>query len=382
MAVNICLNMIVRNEEKVIVRCIKSVLPIITSYCIVDTGSEDNTVQVMHDYLKTTGLPGKLYKSAWKDFATNRNEALTLAKTPKVDPATQKPAFPVPDFILFMDADETLVFDNFDKSSISKDITSYFIGCHFGNVIYRRKLLIKADLDWYWCGVVHEAVTCPQDDKRATLQGVVNEPTNDGARSKNPNKYKLDANVIERDFIENPTPRSCFYIAMCYKDDLDGENARKWFKRRIEMKGSEEELFISYMFAGKFTHIDKDGGFWKALPYFLHAHELWPTRAEPLYELAHGYRLNGFVNTAYEYAKHAETIKEPEELLYIDKSVYSWRLADEYAVSYFQLTQDCVKTLEILKAAMAHPYTHFSITNEDKSRITANIEKLEAAVKS
>ena len=380
---NICLNMIVRDEEKVIERCIRSCLPLITSYCIVDTGSVDNTIDILQRFLPTTGLPGKLYTSPWKDFATNRNEALQLAKYPKIDPKTGQACFPAPDFILFIDADETLIFDsNFSKDNISKEVTSYFFGCHFGHVIYRRKLLIRADLDWYWFGVVHEAITCAQDEHRETLPGVINRPTSEGARSRNPNKYKLDANTIERDYIENPTPRNCFYIAMCYKDDMDSENALKWFKKRAEMKGSEEEMFISYMYIGKFTHIDKgpEGGFWKALPYFLKAHELWPARWEPLFELSQGFRLNGYSKTAYMYNCQAEQPQEPKDLLYIDKSVYAWKLLDEYAVTHFELTRDVVKTLELFKRALAHPHTEETIDDESKQRIQQNIQKLEQAI--
>ena len=41
----ICLNMIVKNENKIIIRLLESVLPIIDTYCICDTGSNDNTIE-------------------------------------------------------------------------------------------------------------------------------------------------------------------------------------------------------------------------------------------------------------------------------------------------------------------------------------------------
>jgi glycosyltransferase involved in cell wall biosynthesis len=41
----ICLNMIVKNESKIITRLLESVSPIIDCYCICDTGSTDNTIQ-------------------------------------------------------------------------------------------------------------------------------------------------------------------------------------------------------------------------------------------------------------------------------------------------------------------------------------------------
>ena len=46
----LCLNMIVKNESKIITRLFDSVLPIIDCYCICDTGSTDNTVQIITNY--------------------------------------------------------------------------------------------------------------------------------------------------------------------------------------------------------------------------------------------------------------------------------------------------------------------------------------------
>ena len=52
----ICLNMIVKNEEKIICRLLKSVLPLIDTYCICDTGSTDNTIEVIHEFCKQNGI--------------------------------------------------------------------------------------------------------------------------------------------------------------------------------------------------------------------------------------------------------------------------------------------------------------------------------------
>ena len=48
----LCLNMIVKNESKIITRLFDSVLSIIDCYCICDTGSTDNTVKIIENYLK------------------------------------------------------------------------------------------------------------------------------------------------------------------------------------------------------------------------------------------------------------------------------------------------------------------------------------------
>ena len=41
--ITLCLNMIVKNEGKIITRLFNSVIDIIDTYCICDTGSTDNT---------------------------------------------------------------------------------------------------------------------------------------------------------------------------------------------------------------------------------------------------------------------------------------------------------------------------------------------------
>ena len=43
----VCLNMIVKNESRIILRLLESVAPVIDAYCICDTGSTDNTVELL-----------------------------------------------------------------------------------------------------------------------------------------------------------------------------------------------------------------------------------------------------------------------------------------------------------------------------------------------
>ena len=87
------LNMIVKNEAHVIERCLATVKPWIDHWVIVDTGSTDGTQEVIRNFLRD--IPGTLHERPWVDFSHNRNEALELAR-------------PTADYLLFIDADETL----------------------------------------------------------------------------------------------------------------------------------------------------------------------------------------------------------------------------------------------------------------------------------
>ena len=63
---SLCLNMIVRNEARVIERCLDSVYPLIEHWVIVDTGSTDDTQERIRRRL--AGIPGQLHQRPWKDF--------------------------------------------------------------------------------------------------------------------------------------------------------------------------------------------------------------------------------------------------------------------------------------------------------------------------
>ena len=105
----LCLNMIVKNESRIIKRLLDSVISIIDTYCICDTGSTDNTVQIIEDYFKEKGLHGKIVREPFKDFSYNRNYAL-------------QSCIGLSDYVLLLDADMILEINNFDKSMLNSSI--------------------------------------------------------------------------------------------------------------------------------------------------------------------------------------------------------------------------------------------------------------------
>ena len=76
----ICLNMIVKNESHVIEDTLESLYHVIDTYCIVDTGSTDNTVELILNFMESKGIDGKILHRPWVNFAHNRNEALAAAR--------------------------------------------------------------------------------------------------------------------------------------------------------------------------------------------------------------------------------------------------------------------------------------------------------------
>lgn len=68
---------------------------------------------------------------------------------------------------------------------------------------------------------------------------------------------------------------------------------------------------------------------------YLRAFERRPSRAESLCYLAMCLRERGRVVAGYPFARAASEIARPDDILFIDDSVYAWRAKDEYAVAAY-----------------------------------------------
>ena len=62
--------MIVRNEAHSVREVLDAVAPYITSWVIVDTGSEDGTQDVIRGHMAGLGIPGELHERPWRNSVT------------------------------------------------------------------------------------------------------------------------------------------------------------------------------------------------------------------------------------------------------------------------------------------------------------------------
>jgi glycosyltransferase involved in cell wall biosynthesis len=275
--------MIVKNEASVITRCLSSVKPLIDSWVIVDTGSTDGTQEIIRDFMKE--IPGELYERPWKNFEHNRNEALLLAK---------KRA----DYLLIMDADDQLAFEpSFVRPTLTKD--AYLLNIRYDELSFRRYQLISTRLPWRWKGVLHEFLTCDIPFSSEILDGVVYLDRHEGARSKDPEKFRKDAAVLLQGLQKEPNnSRYMYYIAQSYKGAEEYDKALTWYQKRIDVGGDDDEMFWSLLqMASCQTLLGKPSTC--VIDTLLNAQRLRPTRAEPVYFLAQTYRKLGWYDVSY-----------------------------------------------------------------------------------
>ena len=126
----ICLTMIVKNESKIITRLLDSVRPFVDCISICDTGSTDNTVEIIEKYMKTQKIPGKVHRNEWKNFGHNRTLSAKMAQ----ETIKELGFSPNETYLLLLDADMVLKSTpKFNKSSLVDD--GYQFLQHMGSLV-------------------------------------------------------------------------------------------------------------------------------------------------------------------------------------------------------------------------------------------------------
>lgn len=78
--VYICVTMIVKNESRIIKRCLDSTLSFADCIAISDTGSTDNTVELIKEWQALNNIPGDVYHNVFQNFGFNRTMSLVNAR--------------------------------------------------------------------------------------------------------------------------------------------------------------------------------------------------------------------------------------------------------------------------------------------------------------
>jgi glycosyltransferase involved in cell wall biosynthesis len=315
--------MIVKNEARVLKRCLDSVRPFIHRWVIVDTGSTDGTQELVKNLL--AGVPVELHERPWKNFGYNRTEALELARGKA-------------DYILIMDADEVFAVPAGFRMPQLEDEQYLILHRHraSGETTWELGTLVKASLPWRYDGVLHEHIACDVPHKRTSLPGPVVWGYFDSARNVDPKKkYANDARILEDALRDEPgNARYVFYLGQSYRDSDQLEKAIDAYARRATMGGWEEEVYYSLLQVGVLRARGKREPA-SIVSAFLNAYQYRPTRAEALVELAAHHRGTHEWALAELFARAALDVPKPKDILFVDTSVYDWRVFDELAIATY-----------------------------------------------
>ena len=322
----LCLNMIVKNESKIITRLFDSVSPIIDCYCICDTGSTDNTVELIQTYFSNKNIPGKVVYEPFRDFAHNRNYSI-------------KSCLGMSDYILLLDADMILDVRNFNKN-ILNNYDSFTILQGNENFYYLNRRIVKNDGKFSYFGVTHEYINTPPGCKSYDIKKnelFIIDIGDGGAKS---DKFERDVRLLLKGIEEDPTnDRYHFYLANTYKDSGKYKEAIEYYEKRIKFGNWEQEVWQS-MYKIGFCYKDM-GNIQSAIYSWLNAYDLFPERVENLYQIIKHYR----EVSKHKLAKHIYDIAleqlnknlNRDKYLFLENDVYTYKIFYEYTVIAYYL---------------------------------------------
>lgn len=320
--------MIVRNEEGVIARSLKSMIPFISTYVIVDTGSTDRTKEVIKETME--GIPGFIEDREWVNFGHNRTESLRLCDGRM-------------DFAYIMDADDDIQGDPASIPWVCKDTADgYMVPIHHGDLKHARVQLLRMASGWDYIGALHEYTECkkPLNGKCQLVPkiggDVVITARTEGFRSSDPFKYMKDAIVLCEEHEKNPeNARNVFYLAQSYLNAGLPEAATVAYHKRLEMtEGFIEEKYESLTQLIWLSKCDKEqlSLAWRAL-------EINTKRLEAPFALLYQRRTSDapFTQEVYSLARTASDACGPERNLpegglFLINNIYKWRFDDEFSI--------------------------------------------------
>jgi len=296
-------------------------LPYIDTWTILDTGSTDNTVDIIKEVFSQK--EGNLYQEPFINFRDSRNRLLELAEKNEIKCAfnimlddtyvlTDKEPKNLRNFLSLVRGDDFA--DSYSLYITEKDIENTNKSDY--NITYSSNRITKPEKKLRYKYTIHEIienntnVLIPKD-----VCTIVDYRT-DYMRSRTAERKRKDLQDLFNELKENPDdPRSYYYIAETYlclseleneRDDRSHlENAYIYYEKRASFQtGYDEERFDSlYKMA-----VIQDQTFknWdKAMFYYTESCVLNPRRSEGLFMLGKHYFDIGSLKLAYMYFKEA-----------------------------------------------------------------------------
>lgn len=343
----ICLNMIVKNESHIIEKTLENLCRYIDfdAYYISDTGSTDNTMEIIRTFFKARGIPGEIEQVEWRDFGFNRTLALQMA-------------FQKTDYLFIFDADDSIHGNFVLPRELTHDAYQLKLGQTF---VYLRTLIVNNRKRWRFVGVLHEYITCV--DKEESSQAIHGnyyvESGRSGSRNQDPQKYIKDATVLERGYNEEMAgtgdralaERYAFYCAQSWMDAGPAhiDSSIEWYERVLAQNNWSQEKYYSALCLGNLYY--KKGDKYNAFKYYSKTIEYDEERIEGVAAMMEILRSDGnhvMVNALYH--KFRNYNKSPQNKLFLAMDKYEDVIEYNNSISAFYISDkrsgyDCCKSI-------------------------------------
>lgn len=329
--------LMVRNESRILERCLKAVENVVDAFCIHDTGSTDNTCEIANTWLETH--KGCLTTSEWKNFGHNRTQSFLAAKE-----FVEKQGW-TDAYGLLLDADMEFVPGTLKNETLTE--TGYSLYQVAGHLEYPNCRLVKMSYNWVCRGVTHEYWDGPTKVLPKSIAYI--DDKNDGGCKAD--KFERDIRLLEQGLLDEPTnARYLFYLAQSYHSLGEYKKAIQTYKKRIAAGGWWEEIWYSHFMIGN-SYLSLEDPI-KFEAWMLRAFKLNPHRAEPLYKLARHFREKSEHIKAWYYVQKGRSLPKPNDVLFLETPVYSGLFDYEATILLYYLDKKREGLRESMKYLM------------------------------
>jgi len=367
----ICLNMIVKDEADIIVNTLSNIVEKmkIDYWVICDTGSTDNTIELITNFFEEQKIEGELIEDPWKDFAYNRTRALEFA-------------YKKTDFVFIFDADDRIV-GNLVLPPLKKGFAYHM---QFGwGVQWKRMPLLDNHIKWYYEGVMHEIIGTKEPYTLASIEGDYHIATNVEVSARNKKggkKFIDDANLLVEAYNKNDhlQPRYGFYAGECFRfsGKENWDKSIEWYKKTIneQRQWAQERYWSCYQLGKMYNELGEKE---KAWFYFFKSYEFDNTRQEAFFEIIKECRETNKFETGYNLYNMLKPIYEHDKphKLFILNDIYEHSLYSEMLIIlyYLQKFDEANKILKkLLMANITNP-VYINMTNYNIKYFIPHIDK-------
>ena len=337
--------MIVKNSGEVLRECLKENKKYIDYWTILDTGSTDNTCEIIEEELRD--IPGKLHHGEFIDFSQARNKSLELSSK------SCKYTIVLDDSYVIMGGDKLRKF----LSNKNDDCIRIKIGTFNGYCLtndYYSKRITRTSANLMYKYRVHEDIDTYDFTDIKDQNIFIKDLESNEHLSRTRNRVKKDIEFLLLDLEDNPNDaRILYYIAVAYNflDKID---------KSIEYYKKVENLDLvhpNYLYSSiynricleyKFNH--KDNKLFIQDLLTLIKNKIFFNRYEAQYKLALVYKLENNIKMAELVLDNIIGKNKPDVVDIIEDNIYEFFIPNLYIDIKILLSkyEDAIRYLKLL----------------------------------
>lgn len=346
--INMCI--MVKNGGEQFEQMLIDNLPFIDRWTILDTGSTDNTIDIIKRVL--FNKEGSLYEEPFINFRDSRNRLLELAGT------ECKYNLMLDDtYVLKGDIRSFLTEVRSDQYS-----NSFTLFIHSDDTKYGSNRLIKSNSGLRYIHKIHEVITDKNNINIVIPDHVafIYDKRFDYMEKRTMERKELDLKLLFEELEDDPqNPRTYYYLGQTYSLLKEYDKAFYYFMKRCEYKNSgflQERVDAAFELA-RLANFKLNKPWEECEKLYLEAFKIDESRPDSLYFIGIHYYLENNYKEAYKYFKHGFELGFPSHCQYSLKPTISFHYLPKF------LTRVCYDMADYI---LGEKSSEFFIVNNKK----------------